>query len=184
MQTLKPTRPYDLYPIACLQWLGGLRPREAAYGQQQDVDFVKDGPIDAKLAKLAPYQIGKHGQLQEWLEDFEESDPGHRHQSHLFPLFPGHSITPRETPELFTAQQVVGCWLNPKPDDSLPTQAEDFAGAVSFEAWILPQEKEAGRVLDKLTAGKNDGFLGFLSDHFSRRRCLTSPPGCFYSARP
>jgi len=57
------------------------------------------------------------------------------------------------------AQQAVGCWLSPKPGDPLPTRAEDFAGAVSFEAWILPQEKESGRVLDKLTAGKNDGFL-------------------------
>ena len=41
MQTLKQTRLSDLYPIACLQWLGGLRPREAACWQEQDVDFVK-----------------------------------------------------------------------------------------------------------------------------------------------
>ncbi|MGO8750999.1 MAG: LamG-like jellyroll fold domain-containing protein, partial [Thermoguttaceae bacterium] len=56
-------------------------------------------------------------------------------------------------------RQVIGCWMNPKPGDPLPTRGEDFAGAVSFEAWILPQEKESGRVLDKLTAGKQDGFL-------------------------
>jgi hypothetical protein len=57
------------------------------------------------------------------------------------------------------AAQVVGCWLNPKSGDSLSSHAGDFAGAISFEAWILPQEKESGRVLDKLTAGKNNGFL-------------------------
>jgi hypothetical protein len=55
--------------------------------------------------------------------------------------------------------QVAGCWLNPKPGDTLPTRPEDFAGPVSFEAWICPAPKESGRVLDKLTVGKNDGFL-------------------------
>ncbi|MCX7048915.1 MAG: hypothetical protein NTX50_25945, partial [Candidatus Sumerlaeota bacterium] len=55
--------------------------------------------------------------------------------------------------------QVVACWMNPKPGDLLPTQAEDFAGAVSFEAWIFPQEKESSRILDKLTPGKDDGIL-------------------------
>jgi hypothetical protein len=57
------------------------------------------------------------------------------------------------------APQVVGCWLNPNRGDALPASAEDFAGSVSFEAWIRPAGKESGRVLDKLTAGKNDGFL-------------------------
>jgi hypothetical protein len=53
----------------------------------------------------------------------------------------------------------VGCWLNPKAGETLPTRAEDFAGAVSLEAWICPAEKESGRIVDKLTPGKNDGFL-------------------------
>ncbi|HPM85168.1 MAG TPA: hypothetical protein PLF81_30910 [Candidatus Anammoximicrobium sp.] len=54
---------------------------------------------------------------------------------------------------------VVGSCLNPKPCDKLPTQPDDFAGALTFEAWICPAEKESGRILDKLTPGKNDGFL-------------------------
>jgi hypothetical protein len=41
----------------------------------------------------------------------------------------------------------------------LATSAEGFAGAISFEAWICPGVKESGRVLDKITVGKNDGFL-------------------------
>jgi len=57
------------------------------------------------------------------------------------------------------APQVVGCWLNPKAGEVLPTRAEDFGGAISFEAWICPADKESGRILDKLTAGKNDGVL-------------------------
>ena len=48
--------------------------------------------IDHILPKLPPYQIGKKGQLQEWLEDFEEPIPNHRHTSHLLGLYPFHQI--------------------------------------------------------------------------------------------
>ena len=54
-------------------------------------------------AQLPPYQIGKEGQLQEWLEDYDEAIPGHRHTSHLLGLFPFAQITPTETPELAQA---------------------------------------------------------------------------------
>jgi alpha-L-fucosidase 2 len=64
------------------------------------------GRLEKALARLPPYQIGKHGQLQEWLRDFEEAEPGHRHVSHLFALHPGHSITLRGTPELARAARV------------------------------------------------------------------------------
>jgi hypothetical protein len=57
------------------------------------------------------------------------------------------------------APDLVGSWLNPKAGDTAPTKPGDFSGAVSFEAWVCPVEKENGRILDKLTAGKNDGFL-------------------------
>ena len=55
------------------------------------------------LARLHPYEIGKKGNLQEWYYDWEDQDPQHRHQSHLFGLFPGHQITPETTPELANA---------------------------------------------------------------------------------
>ena len=48
-------------------------------------------------------QIGSDGRLQEWLEDFRDARPGHRHMSHLFGLHPGAQITPRGTPELAAA---------------------------------------------------------------------------------
>ena len=53
--------------------------------------------------KLAPPRIGKHGQLQEWLDDYDEPEPGHRHMSHLFALHPGNQITVRGTPDLARA---------------------------------------------------------------------------------
>jgi alpha-L-fucosidase 2 len=58
------------------------------------------------LDRLPPYRVGRHGQLQEWLKDFDEAEPGHRHISHLFALHPGYSITLRGTPELARAARV------------------------------------------------------------------------------
>jgi alpha-L-fucosidase 2 len=62
--------------------------------------------ITSALDRLPELQIGKHGQLQEWLEDYDEPDPGHRHISHLFALHPGNQITLYGTPELARAARV------------------------------------------------------------------------------
>lgn len=59
------------------------------------------------LSKIPPLQIGKYGQLQEWLEDYEENEPGHRHVSHLFGLFPGNQIGVHTTPELAKAARTT-----------------------------------------------------------------------------
>lgn len=59
------------------------------------------------LERLPPLGIGRHGQLKEWLEDYEEEEVGHRHLSHLIGLFPGDRITPEETPELAGAARVA-----------------------------------------------------------------------------
>ena len=56
-----------------------------------------------KLNKLLPYQIGCQGQLQEWMYDFKEFEPTHRHLSHLYGFYPGNQITPDRTPDLFDA---------------------------------------------------------------------------------
>lgn len=58
--------------------------------------------IKDAIEKLHPYKIGKHGQLQEWYDDFEEQDPGHRHISHLYSIYPGNSIN-NEMPDLMKA---------------------------------------------------------------------------------
>jgi alpha-L-fucosidase 2 len=56
------------------------------------------GKLEKALTKLYPYQIGKQGNLQEWYYDWADNEPQHRHQSHLFGLYPGHHITPDLTP--------------------------------------------------------------------------------------
>lgn len=71
---------------------------------------VRDGfhdDLEAAADRLPPLQIGEHGQLQEWIEDYEEVDPGHRHISHLYDAHPGDRITPRETPELAEAVETT-----------------------------------------------------------------------------
>ena len=57
--------------------------------------------------RLPPFKIGKTGALQEWNEDYDETEPGHRHISHLFALYPDHQITLRETPELAKAARAT-----------------------------------------------------------------------------
>jgi alpha-L-fucosidase 2 len=54
------------------------------------------------LALLAPTEIAQDGRIKEWMQDFEEAEPGHRHISHLFGLHPGNEIN-RNTPELLAA---------------------------------------------------------------------------------
>ncbi|WP_414660063.1 glycoside hydrolase family 95 protein [Horticoccus sp. 23ND18S-11] len=58
--------------------------------------------IEAARARLYPAKIGRRGNLQEWFDDFVETDVHHRHVSHLFGVYPGSEITPA-TPELFAA---------------------------------------------------------------------------------
>ena len=68
-----------------------------------NVDAEFRAKAESTLARLHPYKIGKKGNLQEWYYDWDDQDPQHRHQSHLFGLFPGSHITPTSTPELANA---------------------------------------------------------------------------------
>lgn len=58
-------------------------------------------------ARLPEPAIGKYGQIQEWMDDYEEAEPGHRHISHLFALHPGRRFTVRGTPEWAAAARVT-----------------------------------------------------------------------------
>lgn len=59
--------------------------------------------LKSMLDKLAPMQIGKYNQLQEWLEDLDNPNDKHRHISHVYGLFPGNQISPYSHPLLFQA---------------------------------------------------------------------------------
>ena len=64
--------------------------RNAALILKLDPDFIVQA--NEALSRLQPYKIGKKGNLQEWFHDWEDEDPHHRHQSHLFGIYPGHNI--------------------------------------------------------------------------------------------
>lgn len=70
-----------------------------ALGVDKDLDSYYTG----RLAKMAPLQIGRWGQLQEWINDWDNPDDTHRHVSHLYGLFPGGQISPYRTPQIFDA---------------------------------------------------------------------------------
>ena len=59
--------------------------------------------LNAMLPQIAPNKIGKHGQLQEWMEDRDDPNNHHRHVSHLWAVHPGNEINYEETPDLMQA---------------------------------------------------------------------------------
>ena len=74
-----------------------------AAAERLGVDSALRMQLASALRRLAPLQISPtSGRLQEWIEDYKEVDPGHRHISHLFGVHPGRQIT-RATPELAAA---------------------------------------------------------------------------------
>jgi alpha-L-fucosidase 2 len=69
-----------------------------------DEDFRKK--CEETLARLVPIRISKDGRIMEWIEDYKEAEPEHRHTSHLYALHPSNRIT-SNTPELFEAARKV-----------------------------------------------------------------------------
>ncbi len=67
----------------------------------KDKEFV--ARVDEALKRLPPMQVGQHGQLQEWIQDWDNPEDHHRHVSHLYGVYPSNQISPFRTPELFDA---------------------------------------------------------------------------------
>lgn len=78
-----------------------------------DAEFREE--LRSARDRLVPYKVGRDGSLQEWFNDWEDADPQHRHQSHLFGLCPGSQIDPDSTPDLAEAARVA---LEIKGDES------------------------------------------------------------------
>ncbi len=77
---------------------------EAGKTLRVDEDFGRQ--VAQARARFAPMQIGKQGNLQEWIEDWGDLEKQHRHISHLYGVYPGAQITPRGTPEFAAAAKV------------------------------------------------------------------------------
>lgn len=68
-----------------------------------DIDEAFRAKLSETRARLAPMKIGQHGQLQEWLVDWDNPNDQHSHVSHLYGLYPSSQINRRDTPKLFEA---------------------------------------------------------------------------------
>jgi alpha-L-fucosidase 2 len=77
------------------------RTLDAGHILGEDAGFLMQ--VEDARGKLPPFAIGKFGQLQEWQRDYEENEPGHRHISHLWALYPGTQISLEHTPDLAKA---------------------------------------------------------------------------------
>ncbi|MDY4740785.1 MAG: glycoside hydrolase family 95 protein [Alloprevotella sp.] len=71
------------------------------------IDETDAARWEAILAQMAPYKVGRYGQLMEWSRDIDDPKDEHRHVNHLFGLHPGHTVSPLTTPELAKAARVV-----------------------------------------------------------------------------
>lgn len=109
------------------------------------------------LKRLPPLKVGKHGQLQEWNEDFDEVEPGHRHLSHLYGLYPGDLITERATPELWRAART-----------SLERRLAHFGGHTGWSrAWVaccFARLGDGDRALEHMAALATDFATDSLLD--------------------
>ena len=89
-----------LGPTADMQLLRYLFDACAAASRTLGLDPALRAELTAKRARLAPTRLGPEGRVMEWLEDYPEADPQHRHIAHLWGLYPGDEIHPRTTPDL------------------------------------------------------------------------------------
>jgi alpha-L-fucosidase 2 len=128
-----------------------------------------DADLAAELAKVCaqvpPDQVGKHGQLQEWLDDVDEPNNQHRHMSPLWGLYPGWEITPAD-PSLFRAAKVLLRW---RGDGStgwsfawrIPLWARAYDGDFSLRQLDLQLARRTfPNLFDKCGPFQVDGNLG------------------------
>jgi len=111
-----------------------------------DGDFTVE--LEMLRARLPKPEIGKHGQVMEWAEDYEEAEPGHRHISHLFALYPSDQISVKNTPELADAARVT---LNRRLASGGGHTGWSRAWIINFWARLADAKKSYENVLALLT---------------------------------
>jgi len=113
-----------------------------------DTDFANH--LQNRLKKMAPFQIGRWGQLQEWMNDWDDPADIHRHVSHLWGLYPGSQISPYRTPELFDAARTS---LIHRGD---PSTGWSMAWKVCYWARLLDGDHAYKLITDQLSLVRNE----------------------------
>jgi len=121
---------------------------ETAQLLKRDNDFV-DTVIN-KQKRLAPMQIGKLGQLQEWMEDWDRADDHHRHISHLYGLYPSAQISPIRHPALFDAAKKSLVFRGDK------STGWSMGWKVNWWARLLDGNRAYKLITDQLSPAGND----------------------------
>ncbi len=129
---------------------------EAAKVLQKDHAFRENA--ERYRAKLLGPQIGKWGQLQEWMEDVDDSTDRHRHNSHMFAVHPGRQITPLSTPQLANAAI--------RSLDSRGTQSTGWSSAWKINIWarLFQHEKAYDQFKSLFRVAKENGGIEVAAD--------------------
>lgn len=119
-----------------------------------DVDAEYADHLEKRLQEMAPMQIGRWGQLQEWMFDWDDPKDIHRHVSHLYGLFPSNQISPYRTPELFDAARTS---LIHRGD---PSTGWSMGWKVCLWARLLDGNHAYKLITDQLTLVRNEKKKG------------------------
>ena len=118
----------------------------------EDADYAAH--LKSRLTELPPMQVGRWGQLQEWMFDWDNPDDQHRHVSHLYGLFPSNQISPYRTPELFDAARTS---LIHRGD---PSTGWSMGWKVCLWARLLDGDHAYKLITDQLTLVRNEKKKG------------------------
>ena len=118
----------------------------------EDADYASH--LKSRLTELPPMQVGRWGQLQEWMFDWDNPDDQHRHVSHLYGLFPSNQISPYRTPELFDAARTS---LIHRGD---PSTGWSMGWKVCLWARLLDGDHAYKLITDQLTLVRNEKKKG------------------------
>jgi alpha-L-fucosidase 2 len=130
---------------------------QACKALHSDASFAER--VKTAKAKLPPLQIGSHGQLQEWLHDFEDAYPNHRHTSHLTSLYPESQVDVRATPALAHAAEVTIQRRVAAPDWEQTEWGR--ANFMAFYARLMKGDKSVHYLNDLLSHATGDNLLTF-----------------------
>lgn len=119
-----------------------------ASSQVLDTDEEFRNELIARRARLAPTQIGSDGRIMEWLEEYQEPEPHHRHVSHLWGLYPGDEISRYTTPDLARAAR-----------KSLEVRGDDGVGwSLAYKAALWARLGDGNRAWKLVQKALNPAF--------------------------